>query len=91
MAVLKCGYWGINTNQTLPVDEMKDGVKPSKDQFLARNLRDAVTIMDEKDSVARLVLGDAFVDHYVKTRLHEWDEWQNTVTDYERKRYLELV
>jgi glutamine synthetase len=47
--------------------------------------------MDRKDSVARKVLGNEFVDHYVSTRKHEWNLWQNAVTDYELKRYMELV
>lgn len=47
--------------------------------------------MDAKDSVARKVLGNAFIDHYVSTRRHEWILWQNAVTDYELKRYMELV
>ncbi|CAO3590205.1 unnamed protein product [Absidia cylindrospora] len=89
-AILKCGYWGIKTNQALPVDAM-DASAPSKGQRLARTLQEAVSVMEEKSSIARLVLGDVFVDHYVKTRLHEWNQWQNAVTDYERKRYLELV
>jgi glutamine synthetase len=58
---------------------------------LARTLQEATTKMDEKDSIARKVLGDKFVNHYVSTRTHEWNLWQNAVTDYELKRYMELV
>lgn len=62
-----------------------------KGERLARSLQEAIAAMDAKSSVARQVLGDAFVDHFVATRKHEWDLWQNAVTDYERKRYMELV
>lgn len=47
--------------------------------------------MEAKDSVARKVLGDSFVNHFVSTRKHEWNLWQVAVTDYEMKRYMELV
>lgn len=60
-------------------------------QRLARTLQEAVIAMADKDSVARVVLGNEFVDHFTKTRQHEWNLWQNAVTDYELQRYLELV
>jgi glutamine synthetase len=43
------------------------------------------------DSIARKVLGDEFVEHYAATRRHEWMKWAGTVTDWELRRYLELV
>ncbi|KAI8340919.1 hypothetical protein BC941DRAFT_392655 [Chlamydoabsidia padenii] len=88
--VLKCGYWGITTKQELPVDAMAGSYQP-KGQRLARTLQEAVTTMAAEGSVARTVLGDDFVNHYTKTRQHEWNLWQNAVTDYERRRYMELV
>lgn len=50
---------------------------------LARTLKEAAAKMMESGSVAREVLGDAFVDHFGKTRLHEWKLWENSVTDWE--------
>ena len=58
---------------------------------LARNLKEATDKMMEENSIARQVLGDKFVDHYGKTRLHEWKLWENSVTNWEIKRYFELV
>jgi glutamine synthetase len=89
-AVLKCGYWGIKTKQDLPVEAMVGSVQPMG-QRLPRTLQEAVVAMEAEGSVARTVLGDAFVNHYAKTRHHEWNQWQNAVTDYERRRYMELV
>ncbi|KAI9246741.1 hypothetical protein BDA99DRAFT_526821 [Phascolomyces articulosus] len=92
-AILKCGVWGIKTRQSIPVpslEEIKEG-KGQQGQQLARTLQEAVNVMDEKSSVARQVLGNSFVNHFVKTRKHEWGLWQNAVTDYELKRYMELV
>ncbi len=45
-----------------------------------------------KDSqVARDWLGDAFVDHFVATREWEWRQWLDAVTDWEMKRYFEII
>ncbi|KAI9307937.1 hypothetical protein BJ944DRAFT_157132 [Cunninghamella echinulata] len=90
-AVLKCGYWGITTKQTLPVEAMNGTQQDMEGQRLARTLQEAIIAMADKDSVARVVLGNEFVDHFTKTRQHEWNLWQNAVTDYELQRYLELV
>lgn len=59
-------------------------------EMLPKTLRKAVGIM-KGDSLARKVLGNAFVDHYVATREHELRLWDLSVTDYELKRYMEIV
>jgi len=43
------------------------------------------------DSVARELFGNEFVDHYAQTRLEEWQLFSLAVTDYELRRYFELV
>ncbi|KAG1447476.1 hypothetical protein G6F56_009249 [Rhizopus delemar] len=90
-AVLKCGHWGIKTQQELPCEASQTVKEVGGNERLARTLQEATAIMDDKDSVARKVLGDEFVNHYVSTRKHEWNLWQNAVTDYELKRYMELI
>ncbi len=45
-----------------------------------------------KDSaVARDWFGDAFVDHFAATREWEWRQWLDGVTDWELKRYFEII
>lgn len=90
-AVLKCGYWGIKTKQSLETGPSNTVDDVGSNKRLARTLQEATLEMDRKDSIARTVLGDAFVNHFVSTRNHEWHLWQNAVTDYELKRYMELV
>ena len=58
---------------------------------LARNLKEATETMAAPGSVARRVLGDGFVDHYVGTRRHEWRQWEQTITNWEVNRYFEVV
>jgi glutamine synthetase len=35
--------------------------------------------------------GDDFVEHFAATREWEWRQWQDAVTDWERKRYFEII
>ena len=44
-----------------------------------------------KESVARECLGDEFVDHYAGTREHEIRLWDEAITDWEVRRYIEMV
>jgi len=44
-----------------------------------------------KSEVARDWLGDTFVEHYAATRDWEWRQWQDAVTDWELKRYFEII
>jgi len=41
--------------------------------------------------VARNWLGDDFVDHFAATREWEWRQWLDGVTDWELKRYFEII
>lgn len=42
-------------------------------------------------AVARDWLGDTFVDHFAATREWEWRQWLDGVTDWELKRYFEII
>jgi len=44
-----------------------------------------------RSAIARDWLGDAFVDHFAATREWEWRQWLDAVTDWELKRYLEII
>lgn len=59
-------------------------------QPLSRSLEGAVERL-ERSELARELLGDAFVDHFVQTRRWECDRFQRAVTDWELTRYMELV
>ena len=41
--------------------------------------------------IARDFLGDTFVEHFAATRDWEWRQWLDGVTDWELKRYLEII
>jgi glutamine synthetase len=44
-----------------------------------------------ESAIARDWLGDAFVDHFAATREWEWRQWLDGVTDWELKRYFEII
>ena len=42
-------------------------------------------------AIARDWLGDTFVEHFAATREWEWRQWQDAVTDWELRRYFEII
>lgn len=44
-----------------------------------------------QSTIARDWFGDAFVDHFAATREWEYRQWQDAVTDWELKRYFEII
>jgi len=57
---------------------------------LPRNLWDASKRMEES-KVARELFGETFVEHFVATRQWECRQFQNSVTNWEIERYLEII
>jgi glutamine synthetase len=45
----------------------------------------------DRSTLARELLGDGFVTHFVQTRQWEVRRFNQAVTDWELQRYLELV
>ncbi|RIA97066.1 hypothetical protein C1645_796056 [Glomus cerebriforme] len=104
-ATLACGLYGIEnklpilmpplshiTNKAVITPEEKMNILTQhQEKRLAKTLQEATLAMMAKDSIARKVLGDRFVDHFGKTRLHEWKLWETNVTNWEIKRYFEPV
>jgi glutamine synthetase len=55
-----------------------------------RSLIETARIFKES-TIAREWLGDTFVEHFAATREWEWRQWQDGVTDWELKRYFEII
>jgi glutamine synthetase len=45
----------------------------------------------QQSAIARDWLGDTFVEHFAATREWEHRQWQDAVTDWELKRYFEII
>jgi glutamine synthetase len=89
-ASLAAGLWGIENEVEPPPPVGGNGYAAKDAAPLPRNLRDATELLRRSDR-ARALLGDAFVDHYVRTREWEVRQFERAVTSWELERYLELV
>lgn len=94
-AIVGLGWRGVQKKLEIPVPPLGKGedVGGASDhgERLAKNLGAATERMMRKGSVAREVFGDDFVEHFGGTREHEVRLWEETVTDWEVRRYMEMV
>jgi glutamine synthetase len=88
--VLAAGLWGIEQKKDPPAPVQGDAGERADLARLPTNLRDAVTLLGQSKT-ARLILGDPFVDHYLRTRDWEWRQYERAVTDWELARYFEAI
>lgn len=89
-AYIASGLYGIENKLSLDAPPVGGNAYQSDAPRLPGNLLDAATKM--KDStIARMLFGDAFVDHFTNTRLWEWRQAQLAVTDWEMQRYFEII
>ena len=88
-ASLAAGLWGIE-HQVEPGEPVSGNAYRSDAAPLPRNLRDAITLLD-RSTAARELLGEEFVDHYLRTRTWEVRQYERAVTTWELERYFELA
>ena len=88
-ASLAAGLWGIE-HEVEPGDPVTGNAYRGDAAPLPRNLRDAIALLD-RSAVAREILGEEFVDHYLRTRTWEVRQYERAVTTWELERYFELA
>ncbi len=88
-ATLGAGLWGIEHELPLPPEAKGDAGGGGAGR-LPRTLREANAAL-EASAAARAILGTEFVDHYVRTRDWEVRAYEGAVTDWELKRYFEII
>ena len=85
---LAAGLYGVEQELQLGPETLGDpGVEGER---LPTTLREATSLL-ERSEVARELLGDAFVEHYVRTRDWECREYERSVSDWELRRYFEII
>ena len=90
-ASLACGLYGIEKGLGLEEPPVKgSSYREAQGERLPRDLHEATTRLSGS-KLARELLGDAMVDHFVTTRLWEWKQFGNAVTDWELRRYFEII
>ena len=91
-ASVAAGLRGVERRLAAPPPSTGDASDASRTGLAAlpRTLREATRLL-EASATAREILGDAFVDHYVRTRDWEVRQYERAVTDWELRRYFEII
>lgn len=81
-AIFRAGFRGIQRKMKIelpPLSQLSKGQEPAK---LPNTLEKAVERFQAQDSVARIIMGNEFVDFYTGSRRHELAVWREAVTDW---------
>jgi len=90
-ACLASGLYGIKNQLHLHQPQtVGNGYKETGNENIPGTLIEATRKMKDS-SVARELFGDTFVDHFTMTREWEWKQHLKAVTDWEYKRYFEII
>jgi len=89
-AALASGLYGIRHRLELQPRVEGNGYRVFDHGTLPHTLIEATTRMRDS-AVARELLGDAFTDHFTMTREWEWRQHLKAVTDWEYRRYFEII
>ncbi len=89
-AALASGLYGIEQKLKVQAQTKGNGYRDSSNGSLPSSLKEATENM-KKSSLVRELLGDGFVDHFTGTREWECRQYANQVTDWELKRYFEII
>lgn len=88
---LASGLYGIRHQLKLTTPATTgSGYADKSKGVLPRNLWEATEAM-KGSAVAAELFGETFVDHFVRTREWEWRQFSKVVTDWELKRYFEII
>jgi glutamine synthetase len=89
-ACLASGLYGVRKGLSLQEATTGNGYLDISHGSLPGNLYEATTKMKES-AIAKELLGEQFVEHFCLTREWEWRQYAKVVTDWELKRYLEII
>ena len=90
-AIIAAGLSGVEKGLKLTVKPIHGTNQGAENVPRApRTLIETTRIFSQSD-LARDWFGDDFVDHFAATRDWEWRQWLDAVTDWELKRYFEII
>jgi glutamine synthetase len=90
-AALASGLYGIKHKLALTkAPTTGNGYKDIENGRLSTNLHDAAMLM-KNSPIAKELFGEGFVEHFTNTRLWEHRQFAKSVTDWELKRYFEII
>jgi len=91
-AAVGTGLWGIK-NKIEPNSPIKGNaydVQLPEEYSFPKHLHSAAERL-KNSKIAREIFGDTFVEHYSYTREHEANEQLKAITDWQLKRYFEII
>jgi glutamine synthetase len=90
-AALASGLYGIKHKLPLNIKPTTgNGYQDKSNGVLSPNLYEATMAM-KNSPIATELFGSDFVEHFTETRLWEWKQYSKAVTDWELKRYFEII
>jgi glutamine synthetase len=90
-AALASGLYGINHQLSLDIPpSVGNGYADKQYGILPANLYEATQAM-ARSPIAAELFGNGFVDHFTRTRDWEWRQYAKQVSDWELKRYFEII
>ncbi len=90
-AAIAAGIYGVEHNLKLEQRPTQgDNLNTGHIARLPRTLKDATETL-KRSKLAPKLFGQEFVDHFVGTREWEWRQFQDAVTDWELRRYFEII
>ncbi|MEQ8474396.1 MAG: glutamine synthetase family protein [Marinoscillum sp.] len=89
-AALAAGLYGIENKLELQPETKGNGYKDKSHGSLPTDLKMATEKM-KYSKIAKELFGEPFVDHFCRTREWECRQFASKVTDWELKRYFEII
>jgi len=90
-AALASGLYGIKHQLPLTIGATSgNGYQDKRHGVLSANLYEATQAM-RSSPIANELFGAGFTEHFTQTRLWEWKQYTKAVTDWELKRYFEII
>lgn len=90
-ASLASGLYGIRNKLALNVAATRGNeYENTSSQKLPQTLYEATEAM-KQSTIASELFGESFTNHFIKTREWEWNRFSQKVTDWELKRYFEII
>ncbi|MFC4871891.1 glutamine synthetase family protein [Negadavirga shengliensis] len=90
-ACLASGLYGIRKGLDLDRPAtVGNGYEDYSNGSIPTSLKESVAMMKDSE-LAKELFGEIFVDHFCRTREWECREFASKVTDWERKRYFEII
>ena len=89
-ACLAAGLYGIQHKLSLQATTTGNGYKDENNGRFPKSLDDATQAM-KNSAIAKELFGETFVKHFTQTREWEVKQFAKVVTDWETKRYFEII